>query len=111
MDNAPIIQRTPSEWKVDPSLQSIIYKLIENDPAAYRLAQNFGNFIMSSKFANVDTLKVSQEDETGDAILYNKLINDIKFYGLTEEDFTEKEKMILEKFMGKDWSNQITELK
>lgn len=103
-ENIPSNKRTTCPWTVDPAIQTSIDRAIESDPSRYKLAQNFGDFIMETPFANVDTFKVATDDIRGDKIRATNIINTIKQYGLSIQDLNEDEKIILNKVLGSDWT-------
>ena len=107
IDNIPMSKRTPSLDDENNDITNAVKKYIEENPDKYRKAQSFGHFLMSRKFANVDTFKVSEEDDEGNDILYEKLIHDINYYDIKIEELQPYELMIIEKKLGTKWENKI----
>ena len=97
-ENIPMSARTPSEWKVDPSLQEAVDKYIKENPLKHKMGLEYNNFLLSGRFANSDTFKLEQADVEGEKILYDKILQDMEQYGLTEDDLEVYEKKILQKY-------------
>ena len=102
-ENIPISKRTTCQWAVSSDIQKSVDKLIKDDPSRYKLAQNFGEFLMDTPFANTDTYKIPQDDVRGEKILASMLMNNIKQYGLTQDDLSDSELHLLRKLYGTDW--------
>ena len=99
----PLSKRTPSEWSFGSAIQESVDNMIRQDPIKHKLAQNFGDFLMDTPFATLDTYEIPQEDTRGERLLVNTILNNIKQYGLTISDLGDEEKRLLSKVLGSDW--------
>ena len=73
-ENLPTAKRTTSAWRVDEKLQEAVDKYIAEDPARYKAAQEFGDFLVNHpQFSQLDNFKVDQKDMVGDEILYQEI--------------------------------------
>lgn len=108
--NIPGSKRTPSEWKVGDALEQFVEKYKNENPDKYRRSQEFGEFLLSTRFANVDTFKVDTEDKEGEEIMYKDLVNKIKLYGLTKDDLETYEIDLLKKKFGNAWEDKLVQL-
>jgi hypothetical protein len=106
-ENIPTTKRTTCEWSVSSDIQKSVDKLIKEDPSRYKLAQNFGEFLMDTPFSNTDTYKISQDDIRGEKIRASMLMNNIRQYGLTHEDLTDSELQLLRKIYGTNWNELL----
>jgi hypothetical protein len=93
----PGSQRTTSNEEVSSQLSQAVSEWIKKNPDAYKKAQDYGEFLMSSRFANVDKFKIDQDDKEGDIILYNQLLNKIEYYGLQIDELNDFEINVLKK--------------
>jgi len=91
-------------------MEQFIKKYKDENPEKYKRAQEYGDFIMSTRFANVDTFKVEETDKEGDEILYIDITNKIKLYGFGQEDLETYEIDILKKKLGDQWEEKMKEL-
>ena len=80
---------------------------IKEHPDQHKEAQKFGEFVMSSKFTDVDNMEIPKVDNSGLEILYKKVMNDIVLYGLTIEDLTEHEIEAIRYKLGEDWKTKL----
>lgn len=108
--NIPTNQRTPSTWAGSNELQDAIDQYITENPEKYKEAQAYGEFILSSRFANVDTMKVDTTDIEGNEIMADKTIKSMAYYGLVIEDLDSYEIAALEYKFGSDWKNVVGQL-
>lgn len=106
-DNIPLEKRTASTWHVDPKIQELVDKFMQENPDKYSRAQDYGEFLMNTRFADVNTMRVNTEDNEGDEILYLQIINNVKNYGFTSNDLQEYEINVLIKKLGNDWKNVL----
>ena len=88
--------RTPSKDVVP----DFVIQYIEKHPEEYKRAQEYGDLLMNSKFTNCEKYDITTSDDNGDEIMYRKLINDIKYYNMSEEDMSENEINILKNKLG-----------
>ena len=103
MNNIPT-KRTPSKWQIDHVLQEAVDKYIKEDPARYRLAQRYGEFIVDhQQFSNMDNFKVEQRDITGDEIRYNEIYKMMRYYGVKPKELESYELEILKNKLGLAW--------
>jgi len=105
MDNIPTSKRTPSSWQVSEKLQESVSKYVAENGLRHKLAQDFGDFLLSTQFANCDKFKVDREDLEGEEILVNKLKTNITCYGLMEDDMTDYELILLKKKLGENYKS------
>ena len=103
-DNIPMNKRTPCEWQVSEAIQTSLDQMIANEPLKYKMAQDFGDFLMDTPFANVDRFKISEDDVRGEKLRLNNILNSIKYYGMTMEDLSDDEKKLLVKMLGNNWN-------
>jgi hypothetical protein len=106
-ENIPTSKRTTCKWSVSSDIQKSVDKLIKEDPSRYKLAQNFGEFLMDTPFANTDSYKISQDDIRGEKIRASMVINNMKQYGLTHDDLTDSELQLLRKVYGVAWNELL----
>lgn len=88
------IVRTPSEWVISEYMENTIQQLIKNNPEAYKKAQEYGEFLLNSRLADLDN-PIEKRDIEGEKILFDRLLRDIKQYGITYNELLEYEKKIL----------------
>lgn len=105
--NIPLSKRTPSGWDFSTTLEEAVTKYINENPDKHQLAQHFGDYLMNTKFSNVDTFKVEPNDVEGQKLLYQEIIKRIEFYGIDADELYEWEIDILEKEIGPTWKTKL----
>jgi hypothetical protein len=103
LENITSSKRTTSKWVVDPNIKDAVDKYITDNPDRHRFAEQYGDTIMTSRFANVDQFKIDTRDVEGEEVLFNKLIQDISNYGITEGELFDHEVKILYQRLGPTW--------
>lgn len=103
-------KRTPSPYILEGYLKESVEKYIAENPEKVKLAQSYGEFLMSTKFANTDTLEVDGEDTEGNSILFNDIVHRIQFYGIFPDELHEWEMEFLKKVKGDDWKKFVYDL-
>jgi hypothetical protein len=104
--NNVVVHRTTSPWLTSPYIEQAVNNLIKNNPIAYNSAQEFGDFIMDHRLANIDE-QIEKRDIEGENILYQKIIRDIKQYGFTRDDLSDQELKVLELKLTKEEINNL----
>lgn len=110
-DSSPnnVLKRTPSPYVLAPELQEAVDKYKSENPLKIKLAEQFGEYLMSTRFANTDDFKVDTGDSEGETILYKQLIKKIEYYGLPPSEFLPFELELLRRRLGQDWITQLKE--
>jgi hypothetical protein len=99
--------RTTSEYFESEALKEAVGNYMKENPEKIKKAQSFGDYIMDSQFANVDTFEINTDDIEGDKILCQKLIHDIKFYGISISELNEHELNVLKRRYGENWKQKF----
>lgn len=95
--------RTTSDWLSSKQIDQSVEQYKKMNPKGFQRAQEFGDFLLSSRLANPDNM-IEKVDLEGDDILVKKLRQDIEFNGLTKEDLTEHEiELLKRKYGGETW--------
>jgi len=102
-------KRTPCEWQVSSYVQQAVEQIIKTNPEMYAKAQEFGEYMLSSRFANVEQMYLEKKDIEGENILYRKILGDIKQYGFNENDLNSYEIEILKNKLGHDYISIFTD--
>ncbi len=90
-----VVNRTPSNNEISETLKTAVDKYISDNPEKYKLAQEYGEFLMSHPLANTDSFEVKLSDIAGDELLLEETLKKIKYYGFDEEDLSEYELNLL----------------
>ena len=110
IDNIPATNRTPSKWKVDGALQEAVDKYIQEDPARYRAAQQFGDFLTSHpQFSNLDTFKIDQRDIAGEELMYLEVCKIMRYHGVKPKELEPEELILVKNKLGDSWRNELME--
>ena len=103
-------KRTPSKWQSPTYIEQAVEEIKKNNPQMYAKAQEFGEFMLSTRFADVEQTFIEKRDIEGENILYNKILRDIKQYGFKKEDMDSFEIDILKNKLGDKWESVFNEV-
>lgn len=109
-DNIPSNKRTTSPWVVDPKIQEMVDQMKSQDPGKYKRAQEFGDFLMGTRYANIDDFIVSQDDLEGDELIFHEIVKNMRYHGMDTILLLPHEEEVLQKKLGAQWKEKISSL-